>query len=209
MLDPRLSDRLEKSSIGQGLAPSLTLIDDLVRFLNKAKTRRGKRIAAILERMLDLEKTTKPLKGPILAALSLQRDAPKQYRLQWEIRKRIALLNRELAKYRFTPSAAIFAGGGGGASQWVAYWRRDSREKLEDGLKMMASEALELILRLTQAGDLTRLRHCAHCQKWLYAKFRHQNFCSAKCQQKHYTQSDEWKAHRRAYMRRYYQKHFS
>jgi hypothetical protein len=57
-----------------------------------------------------------------------------------------------------------------------------------------------------QVGELTRLRRCSQCQKWLFARFRHQTFCSTKCQQKNYTQSDAWKAHRRAYMRRYYQK---
>ena len=69
---------------------------------------------------------------------------------------------------------------------------------------MVASEALEVILRLTQIGYLDRLRHCAYCNTWLYAKFRHQTFCSVTCQQKKYTQTDQWRAHRREYMREYY-----
>jgi hypothetical protein len=209
MLDTRLSNRLKKSDIAGCFIPSLSAMEDLVKFLNKANImRRGKQIVAILEMMLDLEKMTKVIKGPVLADLSLKKKVPKQYQLLWEIRRRIALLNRELANYQFIPTADILAGGDGGASQWFAYWRRDSREKPEHGLRIMASEALELILRLTQAGDLNRLRHCSQCQMWLYAKFRHQNFCSAQCQQKSYTQTEEWKAHRRKYMRSYYRKNF-
>ena len=74
---------------------------------------------------------------------------------------------------------------------------------------MTPTEALEMILKLTQIGYLTRLRRCALCQEWLYAKFRHQTFCSMRCQQKRYTRTEEFKAKRRAYMRRYYRTNFA
>lgn len=155
--------------------------------------------------MLQIEVMTSTIDGPILADLSLKRTAPDKFRMLWEVEKKTALLNRELAKYQFTPRAGVAIGGGGrGASQWFAWWRRDSREKGEDHLRMMASEALEVILKLTQMGQLNRLRHCAQCKRWLYAKFRHQHFCSVKCQQKNYSDSEEWRAHRRQYMRNRY-----
>ncbi|MBZ5722893.1 MAG: hypothetical protein LAO03_21340 [Acidobacteriia bacterium] len=206
MLDKhrRTLARLERASIAGGLIPSVFLLDDLIRFLNGTKTARGKRIVVILEKMLQLEEMTKTIDGPMLAALSLKKVAPDRFRVQWEVEKQTALLNRELRKYRFSPRAAVATGGSGGAVEWVAYWRRDSREKQEERLRMMASEALEVILKLTQIGYLNRLRHCAQCHRWLYAKFRHQTFCSVTCQQKNYTQTDQWKAHRREYMREYY-----
>ena len=105
--------------------------------------------------------------------------------------------------------------------QWVTRpfsFMRDCRHRYGDRFTVTLShrvgpivffsdpEALQVILKLTQIGDLTRLRHCAQCQKWLYARFRHQVFCSTACQQKNYTKCEQFKAHRRRYMRDRYQK---
>jgi hypothetical protein len=205
--DRRTLERLRRVNIAGGLPPSVTLLSDLIRLLNEARTAKGKRVALILERMLELDAMTKPIKGVVWADLSLKKTDPKKFQMLWEVEKKRALLNNELAKYKFTPRAEVFAGGGGsGASEWVTWWRRDSREASEPGLRMIASEALELILKLTHIGYLSRLRRCARCQKWLYAKSRQQSYCSVKCQQKNFTQTEEWKAHRRAYMREYYRR---
>src|SRR5271167_4801656 len=209
--DQRKLDRLGQVNIEGGLLPSLTLLRDLIRFLNQAKTSQGKRIAMILEKMLEIEEMTRPInpEEPMIAAMEWQRTDPKKYKLHWEIEKRRALLERELSRYRFTPRAEVVSGGGGKSpSVWAARWKGDDSRR-EEHLRMTVPEALELILKLTQIGDLTRLRRCSQCQAWLFARFRHQTFCSTKCQQKNYTQSDAWKAHRRAYMRRYYQLNFS
>lgn len=205
--DRRTLERLQRVNIAGGLPPSITLLTDLIRLLNEARTTKGKRVALILEKMLELEAMTRSIKGVVWASASLEKTAPKKYRMLWEIEKKRTLLNNELAKYKFIPRAEVFAGGGGcGASEWGIWWRRDSGEASEPGLRMIASEALELILRLTHIGYLSRLRRCARCQKWLYAKSRQQNYCSVTCQQKNFTQTEEWKAHRRAYMREYYRK---
>ena len=210
--DKRRLERLERINIEGGLIPSATLLSDLIKFLNQTKTSRGKRVVLILEKMLELEQMTRPIppEEPMIAAVEWERTEPEKYKLHWEIEKRRALLERELSRYRFTPRAEVMMGGGGKRpSVWVAWWKGDVGLKWEQHLRMIASEALEVILKLTQAGDLTRLRRCSQCQKWLFARTRHQTFCSTKCQQKNYTQSGTWKAHRRAYMRRYYQKNFS
>lgn len=203
--------RLARVNIEGGLPPSVTLLSDLIKFLNQTKTPRGKKIVMILEKMLELEEMTKPIKPeePMIAAVEWERTDPKKYEVHWEIEKRTAILERELSKYRFTPHAAVAMGGGGESpSQWAIWWQ-GNLPKSEKGARMSSSEALELILKLTQVGDLSRLRRCIHCREWLFARFRHQTFCSMQCQQKNYAQSDVWKAHRRAYMRRYYQKNFS
>lgn len=209
--DRRL-ERLGRVQIEGGLLGSPTLISDLIKFLNGTKTSRGKRIERILEQMLELEEMTRPIKSeePMIAAVEWERTDPEKYRLHWEIEKHKARLQRELSKYHFTPHAEVGAGGGGrGPSEWAVWWRDDSDFRSKERLRMRPSEALELILKLTQAGDLVRLRRCSQCQQWLFARFRHQMFCSTKCQQKNYTQSDTWKAHRRAYMRRYYRENLS
>jgi hypothetical protein len=203
--DVRKSERLVGINIAGGLLPSVSLIPDLIKFLNETRTSRGKRIVAILEQMLELEEMTKPIEPeePMIAAVEWQRTDPKKYQLHWEIEKRRAVLQRELSKYRFTPHAEVAMGGGGKSpSLWATWWKGNSRA--ERHLRMDAAEALETILRLTQIGDLARLRRCARCQNWLFARFTHQTFCSTKCQQKNYTQSDQWKKHRRQYMRNRY-----
>jgi hypothetical protein len=208
----RRLQRLARINIEGGLPPSATLLNDLIKFLNQTKTSQGKKIVMILEKLLELEEMTRPIKPeePMIAAVEWERTNPKKYQVHWEIEKRRASLERELSKYRFTPHAAVAMGGGGiGPSRWAVWWQGDLGARWEKHLRMRASEALELILKLTQVGELTRLRRCTQCQKWLFARFRHQTFCSTKCQQKNYTQSDTWKAHRRAYMRRYYQENFS
>lgn len=211
--DQRRLAHLERIHIDGGLTPTYTLLKDLIQFLNQAKTPRGERIVMIVEQMLEIEAMTNPIKPeePMFgAAVEWERTAPKKYQLHWEIEKRRVLLERELSRYRFTPRAEVVMGGGGkGPSVWAAGWRGDAPSRRERHLRMTASEALVLILKLTQAGDLTRIRRCSECQKWLFARSRHQTFCSTKCQQKNYTQSAAWKAHRRDYMRRYYQKNFS
>jgi len=211
--DQRRLERLARINIQGGLLPSLTLLSDLIKFLNQTKTSPGKRIVMILEKMLELEKMAKqvsPEEQFVVAPLEWGRHR-KKYRLHWEIVKRNAILQTELSEYRVTPHAAVVIGGGGskGPSVWATYWKDDSGLKSKEPLRMTATQALEWILKIAQDGGLTRLRRCAHCQKWLFARFRHQNFCSTECQQKNYTQSDAWKAHRRAYMRHYYQKNFS
>jgi hypothetical protein len=59
------------------------------------------------------------------------------------------------------------------------------------------------LVKVCEEGDVGRIRRCSKCSKWFYARFRHKKFCSANCQQSHYRSSEEWKAHRRRWMRRY------
>lgn len=194
-------DRLQRIRLEGGLLPEVTLLGDLIKLLNRTRTTQGKRVVRILEKMLEIEVMTKPLTGMLWPAMSLKKTDLKKFQLLVEIDQKTALLNQELASYRFRPHAVVGVGGGGGPSEWVAWWKGDSREKRDPQLRMLPSEALELILKLTQIRYLTRLRRCMFCNKWLYAKFQHQIFCSTTCQQKHFTQRPAWKAHRRAYMR--------
>jgi ribosomal protein S27AE len=68
---------------------------------------------------------------------------------------------------------------------------------------MDESDAIRCLVQLAEEGLLERMRECPKCGKWLYATFRHQRFCSTKCQQTHYKSSEEWKSHRRVWMRNY------
>jgi hypothetical protein len=206
----RTSQQLHRESIPGALPPSVSLLDDLIKLLNETRTEEGKSVMRILEQMLDIEALAKPIEGVVLADMELEAtDAPK-FNLLCKIDEKIARLQRDLAKFKFVPRADVIVGGSGNASEWATWWGRSgNQEKGEPTLRMRPSEAVELILRITQIGSLGRLRRCANCGKWLYAKFRHQTFCSLSCQQKSYTQSEQWKAHRRVYMRNRYRMLFT
>ena len=59
------------------------------------------------------------------------------------------------------------------------------------------------VIELTKQKLLDRIRHCI-CGNWFFARFVHQQSCSAKCRHKNYEQSEDFKAARRIYMRNYY-----
>jgi hypothetical protein len=71
---------------------------------------------------------------------------------------------------------------------------------------MDVSKAIRCLVQLGEQGLLNRMRECPKCGKWLYATFRHQKFCSTKCQQASYRSSEQWKAHRAVWMRDYRRK---
>lgn len=66
------------------------------------------------------------------------------------------------------------------------------------------AKAVLRMVRLGQQGVLDRVQQCLKCETWFFARFRHQRFCSVKCQQSHYKSSEAWKAHRREWARVYY-----
>src|SRR4051812_4851744 len=88
--EERRLERLGRINFGEGFIPPITVLRDLIKFLNQAKTLRGKRIELILEKMLELEQMTRPIppEEPMIAAVEWQRTDPEKYNLHWEIEKR-------------------------------------------------------------------------------------------------------------------------
>ena len=70
-----------------------------------------------------------------------------------------------------------------------------------------AATMVNMIVRLAQAGYLLRVRRCKECEKWFFARFNHQLFCSQKCRQKDFNQSEKGRQHRADYMRDYMRKY--
>jgi hypothetical protein len=203
--------KLPKGPLGAVLV-SESELSELLRYLNEAKTPAQKRILSILEQMLALAKIEPPIfseniEGPLMIGNRpnpiFEKIAPEKYYLQMEIERRTTALNTQLAQYRFTP----FVLTGFGEDALKVIWHRDWRSEIEPGKapdKLIEGQNLELLLNLARSKNLNRLRRCENCKSWLYARFSHQNFCSVKCQQKHNTRSEEFKEHRRNYMRGYY-----
>jgi len=73
--------------------------------------------------------------------------------------------------------------------RWIFRWDSNAGER--------AAQMIFTIARLGERGLLARVRMCARCSRWFYAKFNHQRFCGKKCQLLHYQTSEEWKARRR------------
>jgi len=71
------------------------------------------------------------------------------------------------------------------------------------GVSASLAEAVTCFLNLDSHMCLDRMRECRKCGKWFYARFRHQEFCATRCQQTYFWSTEEWKAKRREYMRRY------
>ena len=66
------------------------------------------------------------------------------------------------------------------------------------------------LTRMAEVGMLRRLKRCDHCQRWIFARFAHQRFCSGgKCREKAFRSSPAEKEKRRRWARKYYwiQKH--
>jgi hypothetical protein len=64
------------------------------------------------------------------------------------------------------------------------------------------------LMQLSVMGLLDRLFQCS-CGKWIFARFAHQKFCSARCREREFRSSAEWKAKRRQKAREYYWLHKS
>ena len=63
------------------------------------------------------------------------------------------------------------------------------------------------LISLVKIGALRGLRRCPRCNKWLFARFSHQKFCSPRCRERHFQSSPDWKARRNERQREYYRLH--
>jgi hypothetical protein len=118
------------------------------------------------------------------------------------IRKR---LNALLINYRFSPNPQSRYG------KWLLEWRHSHQRSRVDmtvaagGVTFPVCEGDTLLMfcGLVEQGYFERIRRCRLCSRWLFASFKHQQYCSTKCQVGAYKSTEEWKALRRNYMRRY------
>jgi hypothetical protein len=217
---------LKGSFVGGTTMVSDAQLMGLAKFLNEGGAQEErKRIIGILEDMQLLERLEEPIwgetkaesdslgsapfmvvrKGRAVLNPVLRRIAPIKYEQQLEIEERKHAINQGLAMNAFHPYVWPSK-----HRKWMVMWQIQRRPATKDRiyrgvLEMDDCMALQMVLDLARAGYLDRLRRCTCCTMWLYAKFKHQNFCSTKCQQKHYAQSPDWKAKRRDYMRAYRQ----
>lgn len=63
--------------------------------------------------------------------------------------------------------------------------------------------AIQSLLDELCEGRINRFRVCRQCERWFYAVAAHQVSCSESCRKKHASTSDDFKAKRRDYMKKY------
>jgi hypothetical protein len=68
--------------------------------------------------------------------------------------------------------------------------------------------AIADLAKLAEKDLLGHLKECC-CGRWIWARFSHQRFCSAKCREHDFRSSERWKEHRRQKAREYYRLHKS
>jgi hypothetical protein len=64
-----------------------------------------------------------------------------------------------------------------------------------------ATKAVHQLMKLEDQELLERVRQCMCCGRWLFARFIHHKFCGQSCQLKSYKSSDDWKEHRRKWLK--------
>ena len=79
---------------------------------------------------------------------------------------------------------------------WKVVWVE--RQRPEEG------KAAHDFLELAQQGLLPRLRQCAYCDKWFFARFSHTTFHSIKCRDAAANENMARREKRRTYERQYY-----
>jgi hypothetical protein len=156
----------------------------LITWLNSHRKRTDngyKRIANLIRNMAELQSVTE---GSFLWAAADVAVLVKRKGTQACLRE----VRQELRKYKVWPEL-----------KWLSGPRLDFAWKYGDPLGPFVLD----VVMLGQRGLLDRLRRCLDCESWFWARIRHKQFCSVKCQQAHYKSSPKWKEHRRKYMQEY------
>ena len=113
-------------------------------------------------------------------------------------------INSILGEYRLRPVLFPEEQDRWGIDRWAIVW--DSARK---GITTADALDLQDFLDLAREGLLSRLKKCANpkCRRWFYARFTHQRFDSAWCQQETFRSDPKWKQKRREYMKKLRQFH--
>lgn len=130
---------------------------------------------------------------------------PQLFAEAYEIADR---LNELLLRYRLTPSIEPRLGEGGVYVRWTASKSSRGAVVVVQSSAHFAPEpamdepgAIQKMLALSRNGYLDRVRKCVACEQWFYARFSHAKFCSRGCQQRYFRSSEEFKEHKKQYMR--------
>lgn len=139
-----------------------------------------------------LDRANRPSGDPVEKLVRLASGSPDPLRnMPREIERTVSRLVRR-AQFAMAPSVSVAVDG------WSVSW------KLVGSMNPSQGRAFLSLLHLAEKGLLDRVRKCAwrECGLWFFGRFSHQLFHSGRCQQRAARSTEEWKAGRRAYMKR-------
>jgi len=138
-----------------------------------------------------LNAKVRPKDDPVEQLLEMNQRLPVQS-TEHDVRSYLAQIVRR-SKLAVAPVLT-----GATARKWEIDWKLVGNMDSRQGL------ALVRMLHLADQGLIERVRKCAKpgCGKWFFARFKHQLFDSARCQQETFKQDPAWKKQRADYMRR-------
>jgi hypothetical protein len=111
-------------------------------------------------------------------------------------------INLRFRRFKFVPLVMVIEGEWSGGIDLVPSLRSVPRERWG-----FIRAEYDLIIGLRDAAQraiLNRLARCPGCSKWIFRRVAAQRFCSKQCRERVFKSSDNWRAHRRKYMRDYY-----
>jgi len=73
----------------------------------------------------------------------------------------------------------------------------------DDSPLALLSTQVRWVLDVINQGAILKIRRCQQCDNWFFARFSHQTFCKKSCQNKDFSQTEDFKAKRSKYMRDY------
>jgi hypothetical protein len=74
----------------------------------------------------------------------------------------------------------------------------------EESPVALLSIQVRWVLQLIAQRAIHKVRKCQQCSAWFFARRLDQQFCKASCRRKHFETTEEFKATRRQYMRKWY-----
>src|SRR5439155_18678252 len=98
-------------------------------------------------------------------------------------------LKGQLERYWFRPEQERTVHG-----SWIVLWKHLNKaggiriivSQQGDEVPVNEGDAVLSLFRLGEEGYFDRIRQCRLCSKWLFARFKHQGYCSTKCQLRSY-----------------------
>ncbi len=159
------------------------LAGDLIAWVGSADSPRRRRVEEILELSQSIEETCESETNPD--------DDSAVARWHRALRENTIRLQALLSRYTF--KLFVLPRGMGTLLKSAA---SDEDE----------AQAVLYIQQLRRVGLLSRVRRCATCGKWIFAKFRSQRFCSGSdsCRVKTYQSDADWRERHNAKRRRIY-----
>lgn len=165
----------------------------------------AKRVSAMLRNMKELdgirqqlrEQVSKARRGEFVEPLewpSLVFPEKDLQALSTRGRQLLLQVNTQLAFYKWSPSIlSVHFEEFTEHPEWNARSEAEYQEKV----------AVHSILSELCEGRINRFRACRQCDRWFYAVAVHQTSCSEACRKKHASTSENFKAKRREYMKKY------